>query len=233
MNSAVYTVDSASKIDTPNPNCFTIFRLSTDGMFYAKLSNGSVVFLGSGSTSGVLLNNIIIPVGEGNAQLSSEETSLDIIQLSYDYIFTSLNFPNLLNVGIISLIKTALGSSNGIVSFPSLQSCLLLIIDDAELMTTFNIPLLENPSRIDINNCEDLTTINTHPSLKCTDIDLSANALNTATVDSILASLVAGGELNGNLDLSGGTNSAPTGGALNPNYVLLTGVRGWSVTINP
>jgi len=61
----------------------------------------------------------------------------------------------------------------------------------------------------------------------------SGCALNTASVDAILAAFAAGlgGTTSGTIDLSGGTNASPTGGTGNADYLTLTGA-GLTVNIN-
>lgn len=62
-------------------------------------------------------------------------------------------------------------------------------------------------------------------------VNLQKNTLNVASVDGVLAYLDANGLLGGSVFLDLGTNSAPTGGALNPNVVSLLG-KGWTVAHN-
>jgi len=65
-----------------------------------------------------------------------------------------------------------------------------------------------------------------------TGYDFSNNALSQTTVDDILLALDNNGQTNKIVYLDGGTNSAPTGGASNPNKLSLEG-KGWTVNINP
>jgi hypothetical protein len=70
------------------------------------------------------------------------------------------------------------------------------------------------------------------------DIDFSGNALNQASVDAVLAGCklavdepLLGTSIPMNLDLSGGTNAAPSAqGLSDANYLINTG--GWTVTTN-
>lgn len=63
-------------------------------------------------------------------------------------------------------------------------------------------------------------------------VDFTGCALDTASVDAILVGCDLDSISNGELYLGGGTNAAPTGGALNPNYVDLTTTWFWTVLIN-
>jgi hypothetical protein len=60
--------------------------------------------------------------------------------------------------------------------------------------------------------------------------DFSNNALSEDEVNAILAALVADGTGSGAIDLSGGTNAAPTGQGLDDAQTLLNGM--WSVATN-
>lgn len=56
-------------------------------------------------------------------------------------------------------------------------------------------------------------------------------SLTSGAVDAILVDLDTAGLSNGTLDISGGTNAAPTGGASNPEVLSLQ-AKGWTVTHN-
>ena len=77
-----------------------------------------------------------------------------------------------------------------------------------------------------------LTTVTIPNTLTALEIlDLRSNALTIASVDAVLLNLDTSGVLNGTVDLSGGTNASPTGGAANVNKLSLEG-KGWTVLIN-
>ena len=63
-------------------------------------------------------------------------------------------------------------------------------------------------------------------------LDISGCSLNADAVNTILSSIVATGSTGGTLFLSGGSNSPPSGGTTNPDYVELTNNRNWTVNIN-
>jgi hypothetical protein len=98
-------------------------------------------------------------------------------------------------------------------------------------ITSVLIPLLKSSRQIDISDNPFLTSLVVGTSLSCVFVILSGNALNQLSIDNILSSLDLGGEINGFVDLSGGTNASPTSGAANANVVSLQG-KGWTVTIN-
>jgi hypothetical protein len=63
------------------------------------------------------------------------------------------------------------------------------------------------------------------------DVELSDNALTEASVDHVLITLDSGGLTGGYIDLSGGTNSAPSvaGSAAAASLLL----KAWNVNVNP
>ena len=67
-------------------------------------------------------------------------------------------------------------------------------------------------------------------SITLTNINLSNNALDVASVNQLLIDVDTTGHLNGTLNLSGGTNAAPTGAGLTA-VTALQG-KGWTVTTN-
>ena len=82
---------------------------------------------------------------------------------------------------------------------------------------------------LEANSLTTVTIPNTLTAL--TNLFLGSNALTLASVDAVLLNLDTAGALNGMVDLSGGTNDSPTGGATNANKLSLEG-KGWTVTIN-
>ncbi len=63
-------------------------------------------------------------------------------------------------------------------------------------------------------------------------VNFGGNNLSVLAVDTVLSDLDTNGLLNGTLNLSGGTNAAPTGGGANPNLLSLAG-KGWVINVNP
>jgi hypothetical protein len=130
-------------------------------------------------------------------------------------------------VGIISIINCSILS---IADFSALQECeqigLLL-----SAITTIDLSSLVSASKIDISSNSSLVTASVSNATTCLDISFEGCALNTASVNGILADINTAGQAGGVLDLSSGTNSSPTGGVLNSDYVALIG-NGWTVNIN-
>ena len=85
-----------------------------------------------------------------------------------------------------------------------------------------------NDIQLDRNNLTDVAGTATPPGL--TNLRLDGNALIEAAVDRVLTSLDTAGESNGTLDLSGGTNAAPSATGLAAKSNLEA--RGWYVTVN-
>ena len=76
----------------------------------------------------------------------------------------------------------------------------------------------------------DLTAILFPAGLHISNLDLSTNKLETDSVNGALISLDANGILNGTVNLSGGTNAAPTGqGIAAKNHLI---AKGWTVITN-
>jgi len=63
-----------------------------------------------------------------------------------------------------------------------------------------------------------------------TTINIAGCGINQLGIDNILASVFAGGKINGSLNLSGGTNAAPS--AAGEDNIALLLMAGWSVTTN-
>jgi len=125
-------------------------------------------------------------------------------------------------------------SSKLLYDIPDLSSLILLQTLDLEanLLTTVTIPdtltALAN-LYLQFNSLTTVTIPNTLTALA--NLNLNSNALTIASVDAVLLNLDTAGALNGTVNLSGGTNASPTGGATNVNKLSLEG-KGWTVNIN-
>jgi len=140
------------------------------------------------------------------ASLTSIGSSINIAQNQ----FTSINLSGLAGFSVTLSI-----TENPNLTSVNIQS---VVTSNGGTMSISQNPVLDT---IDINTS----------SLDCLDINFSANALTQTNVDDILIYVDAAGFSNGNLDLSGGTNSTPTGGVGNAEYLSLLG-KGWTVSIN-
>lgn len=89
---------------------------------------------------------------------------------------------------------------------------------------------------IDAHGCTNLSnvafTVTSGPSSNPFVCNFNNCALNLSSVDGVLSAYNAQGSTMAVIDLSAGTNSAPTGGVLNADYVALV-TAGNTVTINP
>lgn len=173
---------------------------------------------------------------------------------TYLSLFTAASFPVLatVNGSIIFDNKTNLVS----FSAPNLTSASALSFSGCSALTTFTQALTGNVGTVSFVNCTSLASITlgvtfcdqemrfqgctslvsaSFPSLVLGDtgqtISFLGCALNQASVDGFLSLANASGVATITLDLSGGTNSSPTGGILNADYVALV-AAGNTVTIN-
>ena len=125
-------------------------------------------------------------------------------------------------------------SSKLLYDIPDLSSLILLTSLDLQSnsLTTVTIPdTLTALANLYLNS-NSLTTVTIPDTLTAlANLDLQSNALTIASVDAVLLNLDTAGAINGFVDLSGGTNASPTGGATNVNKLSLEG-KGWTVLIN-
>lgn len=127
------------------------------------------------------------------------------------------------------------GSPNLIdLSLPALTSVGRLSVHDLAILGSLDISSLtiaHSPiwDGISVINCPALTILNISPT-NAIEFDFSGNALLEQWVDGILAACDSGGVSNGTLNLTGGTNSTPSGAGLT-SKANLEG-KGWAVTHN-
>ena len=104
-------------------------------------------------------------------------------------------------------------------------------ITENAALTSINLEgTVVNTAKLRINSCAALTTVSLAGGYD--DLlyyEFYGCALSIVTVDAILVAIDAAGRDNGTLELSGGANGIPTGGAANANVISLQG-RGWTVT---
>lgn len=141
----------------------------------------------------------------------------------------SLSFPNLVSIeerfeitGNTSLSSLNLSALETVYGTLSIADTLLTSLDLGSLATAI-VSIHDNP------NLTDITLTNFVPT-NDTENYFSENALSAATVNAILARFVANAAfVTGVIDLSGGTNAAPTGQGLTDVTTLLA--RGVTVTV--
>ena len=78
-----------------------------------------------------------------------------------------------------------------------------------------------------------LTSLDVSTNTALTYLICNSNQLTQVAVDKILLDLVTNGKSNGYLDLSGGTNAAPSSTAPGSNYDILLTTRHWTVSTEP
>jgi hypothetical protein len=84
---------------------------------------------------------------------------------------------------------------------------------------------------LDASTNPSLASVDISSNIAITTLYLSGCALDQANVDGVLADLDSAGLSNGEVDLSAGTNSAPSAAGLT-SKASLEG-KGWTVTVNP
>jgi hypothetical protein len=141
-----------------------------------------------------------------------------------------LDLSSLTSIGLSANI----GISNTVVviDLSALVSCESLNISQMNALTTLDLSSLTTMTgNLGGNDNPVLDTVVLNNALDCLDINFAGCALTQTTVDAILLAIDTAGFTGGNLDLSGGTSSAPTNGFSNTNYVNLVN-NGWTVNIN-
>ena len=147
------------------------------------------------------------------------------------------------NAPVISYPSIAINGGMGFtgtvssISFPTLATT-TISIGNIPTLTTVDLPVLTKvvysmQGILNFSYCPSLTTINIPSLVSMPDnsyLQFQENALSQATVDNVLVRMVATGALNGNIQLGGGTSSAPSAIGLAAKATLEG--RGWSVTTN-
>lgn len=153
------------------------------------------------------------------------------MDIQYNPVLTSVSFPLLKSLGefFVCYLNPLLPA----ISFPSVTVCTNGIdFDTNASLTSIDLPLLVSVGGTnEIYSNPALTTINV-PSLVPANgetIRWTGNALSASTVNAILARCVANSAyVSGSVDVSGGTNAAPTGQGIVDKATLI----GRGVTVN-
>lgn len=158
--------------------------------------------------------------------LNVSNTNIKFLNSSSCGVMTSLNI-----TGCTHLEKIYLGGNSSLNSPDFTDATALYELDCSS--TGFTV--------CDLSNCLLLNNVNFDACTNLTSLTIGDNglillncnncALDLASIDSILALIDANDNSNGYLNLSGGTNTIPTGGATNSNYLSLL-TKGWTVYIN-
>jgi hypothetical protein len=124
------------------------------------------------------------------------------------------------------------------LAFPALASLAgTLAVHSCNALTSLNLAALTSlTGHANLNSNSALATITVGTSIATTSgftFNASSCALNTATVNALLAAFAAGlgSTTSGTINLSSGANASPTGGTSNAAYLTLTGA-GLTVNIN-
>jgi len=113
---------------------------------------------------------------------------------------------------------------------------LIFSVDNCPLLTDLTIPVFAGNANggvvIDGITTPLLSSLIIPNYTKFFSLASAGTALDVISVDAILAGCDAAGLNGGFLNLSGGTNAAPSGGAQNPNLVSLL-AKMWGIMVNP
>lgn len=191
-------------------------------------------------TNNTSITNVLFPV------LTTITEAFNI--LGNDSI-TSLSFSALISSGSVTfggtgLLNISLSSfTTGdftVNTSPSLNSLSLPVLANSPIgidiegtsLTTLNFPAINNvgSNGFVISNNTLLTTLTINATSNLIKLLLQGNALNVTSVNNILINLDSQGNINGTIDLSGGTNASPTGAGIGA--VVSLGGKGWIVTTN-
>lgn len=155
------------------------------------------------------------------------------LQVTQNAALPSLSFPSLTSTiggGVLEISSNALIPS---LSFPALTALHELQANSNPSLTSISLPVLvSNTVTVVVTGNASLVSWSS-PVWIMTDgltYNFSGNALTAASVNHILARGIASGLTSGDLDLSGGTSSAPTGQGITDKADLIT--AGVNVTTN-
>lgn len=161
------------------------------------------------------------------------------IQIEFQSSLVSFSAPDLVTMSGDDFLALAFNSVLTSVSLPvfaTLSSPAFLSVADHAALTSFSLPALisvDNGSYISVSNSPVLTTVSLGSATFVSGANLFfiANALTDTSVNHILARAVANAAyVSGTVNLSGGTNSAPTGQGIVDAADLVT--RGVTVITN-
>lgn len=144
-----------------------------------------------------------------------------------DPSLTSVNL-----TGCTALQTLRLDDSNfsaGIPNLTGLNSLVFFDMDQCSISGAIDISMLPALAGFDLNGNTGLTSVTIFEQV-LNDVNISNAALTEASVNDILGWLDGGGETNGFVDLSEGTNAIPTGDGLTAISNLQS--KGWNVLVN-
>lgn len=159
----------------------------------------------------------------------------DLFHVELDSNQFTGNVPSLSNCPLLSVLRLAVNTLSG--SLPSLSNCPALdnlYITNSGLsgvLPSFTNNVILRSVQVDSNNFTGYTASTI--ALTCVTFLAQNNALPVASINQILADFaanIANRPTVGTLNLSGGTNAAPTGQGLIDRAAIIA--RGWTVTTN-
>jgi len=231
----IHHAGDAMFVSGTNPFCVLWSCLSATNPSHS--GNLTTNDLGNGDFGDLIITNIIITdtliydlqLG-GSSIVSLDLSGLDhllSIAVSGSITLTSINLEKAKQLQFIATDGTSIGPT---VDFSSNLALQTLIHGNATAAITINLTGLRWLSTVYFTNDSNLTTIiaNSLPSMR------NFTALNCflsqSTVDLVLGLLVQNNQRNGNVQLNGGTSSAPSAAGLANKATLLS--RGWFCTTN-
>lgn len=150
------------------------------------------------------------------------------IQIASNPMLVAVNLQSLENILSIEIYENNiletldLSALLTIVSFLTINNnALLEIVDLSSLTSGINLDITANPL---------LTSITLGNGYTGLAINFTVNALTQVSIDDILSKIDIAGQLNGAIDLSGGTNSVPSAAGLISKANLV--IKGWGVIHN-
>jgi Leucine-rich repeat (LRR) protein len=201
-------------IDTvENELLFAVPLDAPESLFYY----GSTADMGGG----VLVTSGTVPAELINAynSVTGFSTSIPVVPQSLQYGYFQNNS---LVLNLDDLFQDTYSGTPALIDFRASNNSITGFIPDLSVFT--NLSYFDISSNSVANFIGDVGSILVY-------FNASNNALNQTAVDNLLEAFDEAGQENGNLLLNGGTNSAPTNGATNSNYLSLIS-KGWTITIN-
>lgn len=207
----VFNYDGPSGTDLSST---ALTALTTD--FWITGPGGSGV--GTGTLTTITLPSLATVSGFFDIDSLPELASLDLTGLTT--VGGGIFFDSLAILSAIALPSLTIVTGDSVIA-----NCTLLASIDLPLMTALN-------GNLDASNNPALVTVNVPVWLPTngTTLDFSGDALDAASVNQILARCVASGVTTCTIDLSGGTNAAPSGQGIIDKATLIT--AGNTVTTN-
>ena len=187
----------------------------------------------AGSNEGVILSNgspsysYSDPSAEHLVEFDNFDP-LDVTQIVFISEGVS-SISNLSDLENLSLLRLENGSLSSVDGYQNLTSLSYINFKLNDLVGNIDLSKLSNLITIQLQN-NLIDSINLGSNAPFSLFDASTNALTQASVDNIINETDANGVSNGTLNVSGGTNSAPSASSSTALANLIS--KGWTVTTN-